>query len=88
MDKIDIKEIYLCAGIIVLFVVMLGYYIKTKRRFVKLFAGVLCGIGALYPAGFIVAALGGVLQLNVFTASVSALLGIPGVLMLSAASLL
>lgn len=76
------KDIITTLIIAVFFFLMLWYYKNAKRRFSKLLFGVLSGIAALYPAGYIATALGGVLNVNLFTLLVSGTLGIPGTALL------
>lgn len=81
-------EFFLVVGIIVLMVIMIYYYAKCKRRFTKLLFGAISGAGLLFPACWILNAMGYVFSVNVFTVSVSVVLGMPGVILLSAASLM
>lgn len=78
----------LVAGIVLLSVIMFIYYAKSRRRFTKMFFGAMSGAALLFPAHWLLSAFGAVLSVNVFTVSVSLILGAPGVLLLSAASLL
>lgn len=78
----------LVAGLVLLAVIMLVYYAKSKRRFTKMFVGAMSGAALLFPAQWILAAMGAALSVNLFTVSVSVILGIPGVLLLVVSSLL
>lgn len=78
----DGSEVWLVAAIIILAVIMCIYYSKSKHRFTKLLFGALTGVGMLYAAHFLLAAAGITLSANLFTLSVSAILGIPGVVLL------
>ncbi|MEG0692416.1 MAG: pro-sigmaK processing inhibitor BofA family protein [Oscillospiraceae bacterium] len=84
----DIKEIILTAGVIILAVIMIVYYSKCKRKFTKILFGLFSGVAVLYPVQILIAALGGSLYVNIFTISVSAILGIPGVVLLGIVSFL
>lgn len=81
-------EIVLCAVIIILAVIMLCYYTKSKGGFGKLLFSVISGIGVLYASGYIMLALGYTLSANLLTLSVASILGIPGVLLLVGISLI
>lgn len=76
------SEAYLVVGIIILAVIMCIYYAKSKHRFTKLLFGAVTGVGMLYAAHFLLSAAGISLSANLFTLSVSAILGIPGVILL------
>lgn len=82
------KEIILTISLIILAVIMIVYYSKCKRKFAKILFGVLSGVAVLYPVQIMISALGGDLYVNLFTISVSAVLGIPGVVLLGIASFL
>ncbi|MFZ2537426.1 MAG: pro-sigmaK processing inhibitor BofA family protein [Oscillospiraceae bacterium] len=84
----DIKEVVLTISIIILAVIMLVYYSKCKRKFTKLLFGLFSGIVVLYPVQIMITAMGGSLYVNIFTLCVSAILGIPGVVLLGVASFL
>lgn len=78
----------LCAITIILCVIMLYYYIKSRNKLGRFILGVGSGIACLFPASYIVTACGGALSLNLFTFSFAGILGIPGVILLSAAVLI
>ena len=78
----------LLTGIGVLFIVMGMYYARSRRRYRKMLFGSLTGIAALYPASLAMAAAGFPVTMNLFNVTVSAILGIPGVLLLLASYLL
>ena len=84
----DINELVLTGGLILLAIVMIAYYAKCKRKFSKLLFGLFSGVLVLYPAQMMITALGGSLYVNIFTVSVSAILGIPGVVLLGITSLI
>lgn len=86
MGTIDTGELLLALGIVILTVIMLMFYSKCRRKFSKILFGFLSGVAVLYPISFLVTALGGTLCVNIFTVSVSAVLGIPGVVLLSVIS--
>lgn len=84
----ETKELILTAGVIILLVVMIGYYSKCSHKLKKLLFGSLSGVAVLYPASLIIGAMGYGLTMNLFTVSVSVLLGIPGVALLIVTSCL
>lgn len=84
----DSGECILTVGIIILGVVMIIYYTKSKHRISKFLFGTLSGIGLLFPAQWILGALGMGFSINFFTGSVAAVLGMPGVLLLAASCFL
>lgn len=84
----DSKEWILTLGIIILAVVMIVYYTKSKRRISKFLFGTLSGIGLLFPAQWILGALEVEFSINFFTGSVAAVLGMPGVVLLAASCFL
>lgn len=88
MDNVLAKDIIIAAVIVLLFIIMLWYYKNAKRRISKFLFGVISGVVMLYPAGFIVSAMGGVLNVNLFSVAVSSVLGIPGVAVLLISSIL
>lgn len=83
-------EIIVLGIVAVLAVAMLWFYAKSKNKIVKLLFGACSGIGVLFPAGYILEAVGygRCLPVNVFTLSVSGILGIPGVALMAAIQLL
>ena len=87
-EEMERSEIFLIIGMVILTVAMCIYYAKSRRRFTKLFFGALTGAGALYLAHLILAATGYILSMNLFTFSVAAIMGIPGVLLLTVAQFL
>ena len=72
----------LLAGIAVLFVIMGIYYARSRHRYRKMFFGALTGVAALYPASLAMTAAGIPVAMNLFNVTVSAILGIPGVMLL------
>ncbi len=84
----DIKEVLLTISIIAIAIIMFTYYAKCKRKFTKLLFGLFSGIAVLYPVQIMITAMGGILYVNIFTLCVSAILGIPGVVLLGIASFL
>lgn len=72
-------ELILAIGLIIIAILMLWYYAVTAKRLRKFFFGVASGLLILFPAQWIVAAMGGFMTVNLFTTTVAALLGIPGV---------
>ena len=84
----ETTEIFLLCGVILLAVIMCIYYSKCKHRFAKLLFGAGSGALLLFPAHWIVTALGQALAVNVFTLAVSAVLGAPGVLLLAVSAFL
>lgn len=82
----DITEICIVGAIIIIAIVMGAYYTKGKRRFLKVMFGVCSGIAVLYPAQFIIGLFGQSISINLLTISVSAVMGIPGVALISALS--
>lgn len=84
----DIKEIILALCIAALTVIMLVFYSKCRKRFSKILFGFLSGVIVLYPVQMVVSAVGGMLSVNLFTLSVSAVLGIPGVVLLGVSAFL
>lgn len=76
------KEIFLAVGLIVLAVVMTGFYMKCNHKLKKLLFGSLSGIAVLYPATLILGTMGIGMTMNLFTSVVAVLLGIPGVALL------
>lgn len=81
-------ELFLTIGLVVIAALMLWYYAVTGKRIRKLIFGSVSGLLLLYPAQWIVTAMGGVMTVNLFTTTVAALLGIPGVAVLSISVLL
>lgn len=84
----DLPEMLLLGGLLLLMTIMCGYYLKSRRRIVKLLFGSLSGVALLFPAQLILNGCGVPFAMNLFTVSVSAVLGIPGVALLTAAALL
>lgn len=84
----ETTELFLLGGIAILAVIMCIYYSKCRHCFAKLLFGAASGALLLFPAHWLVGALGQALSVNVFTLSVSAVLGAPGVLLLAVAAFL
>lgn len=84
----DIKEIILTITIVLLCIVMGMYYSKCKGKFKKILFGFISGVAVLYPVQIMISAMGGIFYVNIFTVSVSAILGIPGVILLGITSFL
>lgn len=85
-DSMDIKEVFIIAGLFILLVIICMYYAKCKCGFLKkvcfLFFGALSGMAVLYPTQLILSHFGYAFSINLFTLSVSGILGIPGVALL------
>lgn len=77
-------ELMFTASIIVLAVIMITYYTKTKKRLSKFIFGVGSGIGGLYLISMIVSNMGFQLPINLLTLTVSGILGVPGAVLLLA----
>lgn len=84
----DLFEIALLSSLIILFVLMIAYYSKCKQKIVKLLFGICSGIVLLFPVQLILASLGVNISINILTLSVSGILGIPGVILITAISIL
>lgn len=82
------KEIILLVGLLALAAVMFIYYSKCKRPIPKILFGFGSGLLVLYPVQWILGSMGYAITFNIFTASVSVILGIPGVALLVAAAIL
>lgn len=79
----------LVLGCLLLFAVILFiYYTKSKKKISKLLFGAGSGVVMLFPAYWILSALGYSFTINIFTVSISVVLGIPGVILVSALSFL
>lgn len=74
-----IFEGILIGAIVILGIVMLRYYIHSKRGFAKFIVGVGSGVGGLIALAYI---LPQYFSLNVISICVSAVLGLPGVALL------
>lgn len=81
-------EIGLILSLILLFVIMCVYYSKCKHKFVKILFGLCSGIVFLYPVKLILSNFGYVIDINIITISISAILGVPGVALIAALSFL
>ena len=66
-------------SLIILCIVMMGYYIKSKRKISKFLVGVGSGIGSLLIVSYILENIGYDLSVNVISIIISGILGIPGV---------
>lgn len=75
-------EVVLVGVIVILCVIMITYYIKSKGGVGKFIFGVGSGIATLYLASFALTSMGYILSVNLLTITVSAILGAPGVLLL------
>lgn len=82
-EEMERNEIFLVIGIVILAVAMFIFYSKSSKRFTKLIFGAFTGTGSLFLAHWILTSAGYVLSMNLFTFSVAAVMGIPGVLLLS-----
>lgn len=78
---LTIETMFYLAGIILL-VINILYYKSTKKFFRNACVGILTGLIALVPAHYILDACGISLMMNYASASASALLGIPGVILM------
>ncbi|WMJ24425.1 pro-sigmaK processing inhibitor BofA family protein [Paludicola sp. MB14-C6] len=81
-------EIVLMISLIILFVIMCVYYSKCKHKFIKILFGFCSGIVLLYPVKLILSSFGHIIDINIITISISAILGIPGVALIAALSFL
>lgn len=77
-------ETGIVVAIIILAVIMITYYIRSKRGFLKFLFGVLSGIGTLFLVSMIMTTVGYSLSVNIFTVAICSVLGAPGVLLLVA----
>ncbi len=84
----DGQEWILVAGIAILLVITCAYYSKSKKRIRKMLFGSLSGIAVLYPVQLAMSSFGYGISMNLFTVAVSAVLGIPGVVLLAASQFL
>lgn len=84
----EAREWFLLGGIVILFVIMGCYYARSNKKFRKMLFGTLSGVAVLYPATLIMTAFGLTLSMNLFNVAVSAILGIPGVVLIVAAQFL
>ncbi len=84
----DIFEICLLATLLILFVIIIYYYAKCKKRFSKIIFGFCSGIAFLFPAKLILGYFGYQLSINIITLAISSIIGIPGVAIIVAMSIL
>lgn len=78
----------LIAGLIILSVIMIVYYIKSKKKVSKFLVGVGSGLGSLLVFSYILGGAGYALSLNFVTIAISAILGIPGVALIIGTTML
>jgi pro-sigmaK processing inhibitor BofA len=81
-------ELFLIAGLILLFIIMCIYYSKCKQKFIKVLFGLCSGIVVLYPVKLILSSFGILININIITITIAAILGIPGVALIVAFSFL
>lgn len=80
-------EIIITVVLFLLLILMAWYYMKCKQKFVKMLFGICSGVLMLYPAQMILSNFDVAININVMTVSLSAILGIPGVILIVAFSL-
>lgn len=80
-------EIIVLIVLAFLFIIMCSYYAKRKRGIVKFIFGVSSGIIFLFPVQLILGSFGIHISINILTLTIAGILGIPGVVLITALSL-
>lgn len=81
---LDMLELSVIVALSILLVIAILYYTKGKMRFAKLLFGMCSGVVLLFPVQYLLTYLGYGISVNIFTIAISAILGVPGVALISA----
>ena len=84
----ELFEIALVASLIILLVIFMSYYAKSKHRFVKILFGICSGVAFLFPVKLILVYFGYQFSINIITLCISSILGIPGVALMAAIAII
>lgn len=80
----DMLELSIIVALGILLVILVAHYTKGKMRFAKTLFGICSGVALLFPVQYLLAYLGYGITVNIFTISISAVLGVPGVALITA----